>query len=943
MSALQRRNARGWKLLALAFATLGVVYGDIGTSILYTWGAVFPDGAPDDAKITLGVMSTIFWTFTSIVGIKYVVLMLMADDNGEGGLMALYALICRATGVRSAAASHATDAVLTQFADSGRLLPAEAEAEARGAGRSIAAKTRALFQGSKVLQTLLLLTVMIGSNLVLSDGVLTPAISVVSAVEGIQHQANISRGAVVGISVAILVLLFGGQPLGTHRMAALFSPVMLLWFGANLAIGAWNISRFGAGVFRALSPHYMYYFWSGRASEAWRQLGAVLLAITGAEALYADLGHFSAAAIRISFGSAVYPSLMITYLGQCAMILDDPSTSSSAFWASLPTPVYWPMVVLATLAAIIASQAMALNCFPRMTVRHTSADVAGQIYMPAINWALMLACICVVALFQTSAKIGNAYGLAVVSVMLMDTFLLALLELVGWGWHVLAVAAFWLFFTFITGAYFSSTMEKVPSGAWFPLAICFALTIYTYTWTWGQSRKAAYVREHKVRLRDLFEEAPPSPSPKADAAAAATGPAPGGAGEAGAARAGGRAPRTQRLRLAGSGARVARVPGIGVYYNELLDGVPPVLVRFLGQVPAIHEVVIFLTNRRARMYAILHVPVPTVLSDERLLVCRLRFRGFYHVVARYGYLDVADQGPEFISLVLAEIAEYLDPEVGGIAVWESHRDLEAGGGGAPPPPVSRYSIGHDGMHLLPPGEPSKAAPGAGGDAPTRRTWVQQPSMLRRRVSATQGAAEAAAKGGDATQSLSLPPCAGAPRDLADVLRAAGVEGGPSAGASLPLPADPTRPALPRPAAFAAAPSPHTSLPLPASLSRPPIYRLPSEPPPDPAATMLKGAAATSVAAAFEALRRAERADGAAAAAAAAPADSTAPPVEGEGGEGEGAGGAPPRRQVIHVQSSAGSNSERARGAAIEGAAERELLAAALGRGVTMMVGVTYEL
>lgn len=663
----QRRHARGWRLFALAMGTLGVVYGDIGTSPLYVYGAVFPDGAPSDERMILGVASTIFWTITSIVLVKYIIFTMEADDNGEGGIFALYALICRACNLQQGTRMTEADLSLSQY-----------QAGPSRRGSRVSAAIRGALERSRVLQTALLVVVLLASNMIISDGVLTPAISVVSAVEGIKFQTGISRGAVTGISMGILVLLFALQSVGTQRVSFLFSPLMLMWFICNAALGIYNIARFGGpSIFRALSPHYMYYFWSGNASEAWHSLGNIMLCVTGAEALYADMGHFNALSIRISFLGVVYPSLIVTYLGQTAMIIQDPSTASAAYWESVPDAVVWPVVVLATLAAVIASQAlitgafsivqqaMAMNAFPRLTIRHTSKHIMGQVYIPEVNWLLLVGALIVVGVFETSSKIGNAYGLAVITVMLLDTSLFVLVALTAWEWNVLAAGAFWAFFSFVTGAYLSSNLSKVPKGAWFSLALSAALSCITYLWHWGQTKKLEYVRNNKILLRDLYD-IDHIADPPAEGPAEGTGAAAGWrdllrpsavsvalSSDSGQARA---ARPLQALRLAGSQQQVSRVPGIGIYYNELLLGVPPVLERFMSLVPALHEVVIFLTVRV--------VPVPAVMPQERLLLRRLRFEGFYHVVARYGYQDVIRHDTAFVDAVVQEVHSYLHPATG---------------------------------------------------------------------------------------------------------------------------------------------------------------------------------------------------------------------------------------------------------------------------------------
>ena len=585
--------------IVFAFLSIGVVYGDVGTSFLYTFASIFSGGAPTDPRVVLGVMSTIFWTITAIVGVKYALVTLAADDHGEGGIVALYALICRYTGVRSAAAPHPTDGTLEQFSEppvGGRFTEA-----VRGfVGRSSAA------------QATLMISVMVGANLALSDSIITPAISVVSAIEGIAYHGGIGPTAVTVISVGILAALFSVQRFGTARVSAACAPIMVLWFASNAAIGIYNIVG-DPGVFKALSPHYMYYFWSGRSTTAWKQLGAVMLCVTGGEALYADLGHFGRPGIRLGFAAVVWPSLALTYLGQTAVIVADPAAASTAYWSSIPTPVFWPMVVLSTIATVIASQAMisgafsvtsqamTLNLFPRFSVLHTSKTVHGQIYIPAINWFLFAGSIAVVLGFGSSEKIGEAYGLAVVAGMFLDTALVALVQTVCWDWNPALTAAFWLVFSTITGAFLSSTVLKIPTGAWFPIAVSAVLTFFTYAWYRGKRSKAASARAAKpVDFED-----------------------PG----------------------------LTRIPGVGVHYTESL-GAYPILRAFLDRVPSIHETVVFVTNRR--------VPAPSVSDGERLVVRRLGTDGFYHVIARYGYADAAEQGGEFLESVFHEIRAYID-------------------------------------------------------------------------------------------------------------------------------------------------------------------------------------------------------------------------------------------------------------------------------------------
>ena len=350
----------------------------------------------------------IFWTITVVVLLKYVLLMLQADDNGEGGIISLYSIIKRAAGVPTLTNLHPGGEDFRQDED-------------ENSGK-IATWLKSCLHRHHWQQISLLVVVLLAVNMIISDGVLTPAISVISAVEGIQYNTNLSDSGVIGITCTILVLLFFMQPFGTKKISFFFSPIILLWFIANAAIGAYNLAKFNPSAAKGLSPHYIYYYWSGNASTAWKTLGSIMLSITGAEALYADMGHFSAKAIQLSFLTVVYPSLIVTYLGQTAYISANRAQAAQTFWASIPKPVFVPMVVLATLAAIIASQALitgafsitkqgiAIRCFPRFTVKHTSAHNEGQVYIPEINFSLMVGCLIIVAAFQNSVRIGNAYG-----------------------------------------------------------------------------------------------------------------------------------------------------------------------------------------------------------------------------------------------------------------------------------------------------------------------------------------------------------------------------------------------------------------------------------------------------------------------------------------------------------------------------------------------------
>lgn len=591
----------GLSTLSLGYSALGVVYGDIGTSPLYTLSTVFQSGSPSDPNVVLGAASMIFWTIVAIVGVKYILITLAADDNGEGGIVALWALLCRATGMKASASfeKHSTDDSLDQLGRPG---------EAEGGSKKLAA----LLRRSKTFGAITLGITMVASNLVLSDGVLTPAISVVSATEGMVFKLGGGSTAVTLCSVAILFALFAVQSFGTSRISSAFSPAMIAWFASIAGVGLYDIVTIDPTVFKALSPHYAYYFWSGRSTEAWKQLGAILLSVTGAEALFADLGHFGRPGITLGFAVVVWPALTLSYLGQTAFLLKNPGAAKDVFWESIPSGAYWPVAILAFVAAVIASQAMItaafsavdqaskLDLFPRVSVRHTSETVRGQVYSPSVNWMLFLGAFSVVLGFGSSARLADAYGLAVVLVMFLDTFLVALVTHVVWKWNFVFSSAFWLVFSVVTGAFMTSSMLKIPTGAWFPLLLCVVMTFVTAAWRRGRGKRAEFERSSKNEPGRVFET-------------------------------------SQHLEK-----------GLAIHYVSEDEVIPETLKL------ATHDVVVLVTNRR--------VPAPSVGDHERFAVRRLPREGFYRVLARYGYVDAPTQGSDFAESVISEIRDFIGRE-----------------------------------------------------------------------------------------------------------------------------------------------------------------------------------------------------------------------------------------------------------------------------------------
>ncbi|KAL3138070.1 Potassium transporter [Trebouxia sp. C0009 RCD-2024] len=403
----QVRKKKGWpSTFALAYSAVGVVYGDVGTSPLCVFSSTFTTDTPTETDV-LGAMSIIFWTITLIVVVKYMLIVLLADDNGEGGTFALYSLICRFAGMRPATNGipDASDVTLSRYSRH------TGDKGTKSLSTRISFRLKQYLATTAGAQASLLCLVLLMTSMVLGDGVLTPAQSVLGAIYGLQVKTSVSQGGIVGISCGIVILLFTVQRFGTGRIGLCFAPIVLIYFLCNLIIAITNISRYKPDIFKALSPHYAYYYFRDN-----RHLGT--------EATYADLGHFSRSAIRISFLVICYPVLIVTYLGQAAWLTRYPDQVSSTFYACIPygDGFYWFVFVFATGAACVASQAMisaafsivkqsiALGCFPQLSVQHVSDQVLGSVYIPEVNYVMMVLTVVVIAIFKTTVQLGNAYA-----------------------------------------------------------------------------------------------------------------------------------------------------------------------------------------------------------------------------------------------------------------------------------------------------------------------------------------------------------------------------------------------------------------------------------------------------------------------------------------------------------------------------------------------------
>ena len=546
----------GAKLAALSLSALGVAYGDIGTSVLYAMQECFRPGfgvAPTTENV-YGVLSLIVWALTLVVSVKYIIFVLRADNRGEGGVLALLALIQQRLG-----------------------------------GDGDRRKAR-----MAVLVTLGLL----GAALLYGDGIITPAITVLGAIEGLRIATpSITTLEVVAISSVILFVLFMFQRYGTHRIGYVFGPVMLLWF---LTIGVLGVVEIALEpkILMAINPWYAVQFFAHNGGHGFFILGAVVLVLTGAEALYADMGHFGRRPIRVAWFAVVFPALIFNYFGQGALLLRDSSAAANPFYRLVPQVLLYPMVILAAVAAVIASQALISGAFsltqaamqlgysPRITVKHTSKQEAGQIYIPEVNKALMVGCIGLVLGFQSAPNLAAAYGVAVTGTMFVTTILFSVLTQTRFHWSPLKTGAFLLTYLIIDTSLLSANLIKIPSGGWFPIVV--AVIIYTLMTTWKKGRSVLrdLLRSGSLPM-DLFLE-------------------------------------DVRRR------KPPRVPGTAVFLTSDISGAPIVLLHHLKHNKVLHEQVILLS--------IVTVDVPEVPSSERAKVEQLG-EGFWRIVAGYGFMQ----------------------------------------------------------------------------------------------------------------------------------------------------------------------------------------------------------------------------------------------------------------------------------------------------------------
>ena len=538
----------------LVIGAIGVVYGDIGTSPLYTLRTAFtgPHGLPLTPQNVMGVLSVIFWALVVVVTLKYITLIMRADNRGEGGILALTALVSR--------------------------------------GLEGAPRRRWWLVGFGIF----------GAAMFYGDGMITPAITVLGAVEGLEVVAPALHPFIVPVAVVIMLVLFGIQKRGTAAIGAMFGPVMCVWFVTLAVLGAMEISV-RPSVLSALNPAYAYRFIAAHPLMSFLSFGAVVLAVTGTEALYADMGHFGASPIRRAWLFFVMPALVINYFGQGALILNDASTIKNPFYLLAPDWAVVPLLVLSTAAAIIASQAVISGAFsltraaiqmgycPRLTIEHTSERAIGQIYVPFINWSLLVAVIALVVGFRTSDNLAAAYGIAVTLAMLIDSILIFVVMRRLWNWPLWVAVAIAAPLLLIDLTFLSSNAHKIPDGGWFPILI--GSVVFTLLTTWKRGRIVLMERlaEDAMPL-DLFIQSIEASPPM-------------------------------------------RVPGTSIFLTGTQDRVPHALLHNLKHNKVLHERIVFLT--------VVTRDIPFVNEDERYEIRPLGC-DFFKMLANFGFKEDPD-------------------------------------------------------------------------------------------------------------------------------------------------------------------------------------------------------------------------------------------------------------------------------------------------------------
>ncbi len=557
-----------------ALSALGIVYGDIGTSPLYAFKESFhhSHGLEVIAPNVFGILSLIFWSLIIVVSIKYLVFIIRADNHGEGGVLALTALI-------------------SSFKE----------------------------KSPRALKAMILLGIF-GTALLYGDGMITPAISVLSAVEGLEFIAPELKQYVIPVTIAILILLFAFQRHGTATMGKVFGPITLLWFVVLGILGLIKIIQF-PDILHSMNPYYAWNFFYSNGWNGFSVLGSVFLVVTGGEALYSDLGHFGKRPIRLAWFTVVLPCLVLNYLGQGALLLHDTEAIKNPFFSLAPNWALIPLVILATFSTVIASQALITGVFsltmqavqlqyiPRVKISHTSEKEFGQVYVRSVNFLLMMACIFLVLIFRSSSNLAAAYGIAVTSTMVITSILFYSFTLHSWGWKRWMALPLCGFFLMIEGAFWGANILKIPDGGWLPIFVGIIIFIIMTTWRSGREILSERMRANVKRLSEFLEQV--------------------------------------------NKEQPYRVPGFAVYMVGQTENVPPALALNYHHFNSLHEHLIFLTIKTS---SIPHVPPKN----------RIRFQNIgpsiYRMVIEYGFMDLPNLSEELRNSIVMDKHVLFEPD-----------------------------------------------------------------------------------------------------------------------------------------------------------------------------------------------------------------------------------------------------------------------------------------
>ncbi|KAK7821626.1 potassium transporter 5 [Quercus suber] len=558
-------------IFPLAFQSIGVVYGDIGTSPLYVFSSTFPNGIKHNDDI-LGVLSLILYTLTLLSLIKPMI---------------------------RAKVSFIPNQQAEDYEVSNYLIKSPNRRVQR------ASWLKSKLEKSKFAKHCLLFATMLGTSMLIGDGVLTPSISVLSAVGGIQVASPaITEEMIVWISVVILIILFMVQRFGTDKVGYSFAPILCIWFAFIAGIGLYNFIKFDPTVIKALYPKYIIDYFRRNKKDAWISLGGVILTITGTEALFADLGHFTALSIQISMCFVTYRALLLAYIGQASFLRKHSDLVANTFYKSIPESLFWPMFVVAVLASIIASQSiitgtfsilqqsLSLGCFPRVKVVHTSAKYEGRVYVPEANYLLMLACVAITLGFRTTTNIGNAFVMILI-----------------WKSHILLVISYVLTIGSVELIFLSSVFYKFDQGGYLPLAFSAILMTVMYVWNNVFQKKYYYELEHKISMEKLKEIVADN--------------------------------------------SFCRIPGLAMFYSEFFQGIPPIFKHYVENVPALHSVLVFITIKS--------LPISKVQLEERFQFHRVEPKelNIFRCVVRYGYTDVHNEKEPFEKILIERLKKFI--------------------------------------------------------------------------------------------------------------------------------------------------------------------------------------------------------------------------------------------------------------------------------------------